>query len=87
MPSTSPVPQQSHGRSLTRHRLTQHGRLSIGVGGIGGGLVLLTSNTLTLLAVGATTLPWVPLVANCALIFGGVMFLREYRRAKSPPSE
>lgn len=45
------------------------------------------NRSLTLLAVGATTVPWVPLLANCALIFGGVMFLREYRRGKSPRSE
>lgn len=87
MPSTSPVPQLPSGRQLLVQRLAQHGRLSMGVGGIGGGLLLLTTNAFALITAGVTTLPWVPLVANCALIFGGVMFLREYRRAKPASTE
>jgi hypothetical protein len=28
--------------------------------------------------------PWLPLGANAALVFGGLMFVREYRRGRDP---
>ncbi len=66
--------------SLARVQAAQHARLAIGVGGLAGGAVLLSSNVMYLLLSGATVLPWTPLLANVALIFGGAMFLRERRR-------
>jgi hypothetical protein len=66
--------------ALRRAQLVQHARLSVGVSGIAGGIVLLGSNVLFLVLTGAQALPWTPLLANVALIFGGAMFLREYRQ-------
>ncbi len=78
---TSPVPPAAPRPStLQRAALAQHSRLAIGVGGISGGLVLLGANITYLVVSAATTIPWTPLLANAALIFGGVMFLRERRR-------
>jgi hypothetical protein len=68
---------------LRRAHLAQHARLAIGVSGLAGGVMLLGSNVLFLVLAGASTLPWVPLLANAALIFGGAMFLRE-RRQRQP---
>lgn len=69
--------------SLSRVQAAQHARLAIGVGGLAGGAVLLSSNLMYLILSGATALPWTPLLANAALIFGGAMFLRERRRHQS----
>lgn len=66
---------------LSRPALQRHGRLALGVSGTLGGGVLLSTNITYLVLSGATTLPWIPLLANAALIFGGAMFLREYRRS------
>ena len=68
-----------------QHRLAwpqarQHARLAIGVVSSAGGIVLLASNVLQLAMTSAGALPWVPLVANAALIFGGAMFLRAHRQ-------
>jgi hypothetical protein len=66
--------------SLPLGALRQHARLSIGVGGVAGGVMLLAANTMSIL-VGGGSFSLVPLLANAALVFGGVMFLRERRRA------
>jgi hypothetical protein len=57
--------------------------LAAGVGGIGGGVLLLATNLAFLAMAPVAALPWVPLSANVALIFGGLMFVREYRRRKA----
>ena len=74
------VPTVRDHHPLAWPRLQQHGRLAIGVGGTVGGVILLASNLLPLVSAGGATVPWVSLVANTALIFGGAMFLREHRR-------
>ena len=77
--------QQSHDAASVSARrvfaLRQGARLFIGVGGTLGGALLLATNLLGVVGAGAGALPWVPLSANVGLLFGGVMFLREYRRA------
>jgi hypothetical protein len=81
-----PVQKQQSGKfsrvslALTAAELRQHGRLSVGVGGVIGGTMLLAANTMSIL-VGAATFSAVPFLANAALVFGGVMFLRERRKA------
>jgi hypothetical protein len=64
----------------------QAGRLTIGVGGTVGGAVLLATNLLPVVS-GVGVAHWVPLAANAALIFGGAMFLREYRRGATARRE
>ena len=61
--------------------IRQPARLSIGVAGVLGGAMLFTNNVASIIVVGGGVFPWVPLAANAALVFGGVMFFREYRRA------
>lgn len=68
--------------ALQRAQLAQHARLAVGVSGVTGGLVLLGANTLYLIIANVAVVPWTPLLANAALIFGGTMFLREYRRRR-----
>jgi hypothetical protein len=51
-----------------------------------GGVMLLAANTMSIL-VGAGPFSFVPLLANAALVFGGVMFLRERRKAERLESE
>lgn len=70
--------------ALAQHRaqLAQHGRLAAGVSGVAGGLVLLGANSLYLSLVTVAAVPWTPLLANVALIFGGAMFLREHRQRR-----
>lgn len=65
---------------VRRAQVIQHARLAVGVGAVAGGLVLLSSNVLFLALTGGAALPWTPLLANAALIFGGAMFLRGRRR-------
>ena len=60
--------------------LRQHARLSIGVAGAVGGSMLLAVNISSIVA-GAASFALVPLAANAALLFGGVMFLRERSKA------
>lgn len=62
--------------------IRRHGRLAIGLGGTLGGGLLLGSNVAYAVMSGAASVPWMPLLANAGLIFGGAMFLREYRRAQ-----
>ena len=66
--------------SLAWPRTRQHARLAIGVVSSAGGIVLLASNVIQLVTTNPVALPWVPLVANVALIFGGAMFLRAHRQ-------
>jgi hypothetical protein len=61
--------------------IRRHGRLAVGVTGTLGGGILLGSNIAYVVMSGATTLPWIPLSANAALVLGGAMFLWDYRRA------
>ena len=65
-----------------RTALVQAARLSIGVGGIAGGAFLFATNIAAALTTAGSSIPWVPLSANLALVFGSVMFLREFRRAR-----
>lgn len=69
-------------RALTWPVVRQTGRLAIGVGGTLGGAILLATNVIPV-AAGTGALHWVPLLANAALIFGGAMFLREYRKGSA----
>ncbi len=69
-----------------RRAALQHARLSIGVGGLLGGTLLLAGNAVGIL-LGAASFSPVPLAANAALIFGGIMFLRERRRHMCGESE
>ena len=89
------IPVKKHLEGLhpltLRHRipagvLRQHARLSIGVGGVVGGVMLIAANTMSIL-VGGGSFSLIPLLANAALVFGGVMFLRERRRAGRLESE
>lgn len=56
--------------------------LSVAVAGTVGGAVLLSSNVAVLLLAHVGVVSWIPLAANAALLFGGVMFAREYRRGR-----
>jgi hypothetical protein len=62
--------------------LRQQLNLAVAVGGSAGGLILLSSNLLYLMLAPVTGSPWIPLSANLALVFGGIMFAREYRRGR-----
>lgn len=80
MKHTLPSVQARPSKALHWPILRRHVQLAIGVGATLGGAVLLGSNITYLVMSGASALPWVPLVANAALIFGGAMFLRLSRR-------
>ena len=69
-------------RALVRPHPRQLLNLSAAVAGTLGGVVLLASNVAILVAAQLATIPWVPLGANVALVFGGLMFAREYRRGR-----
>lgn len=69
-------------RALTRPQPRQVLNLSVAVAGTLGGGVLLASNVAVLVIAQISTIPWVPLTANVALLFGGVMFAREYQRGR-----
>ena len=71
--------------SIVRHQAQRALQLAIGVGGTLGGLILLTSNVVVAARAGVTPTSFTPFVANLALVFGGVMFTREYRRSGSVP--
>ena len=76
----------SRWRTLLREtRISQLARLSIGVAALGGGATLLGSNLVLLGLIGSAS--WTPLAANLGLLFGGGMFLREYRRSLRQPAE
>ncbi len=68
--------------SLAWPRVRQQGRLAVGVSATAGGAWLLVTNLAHVAAVGLTASGLVPLTANAALLFGGVMFLREYRNGR-----
>lgn len=70
------------GHPISWPAVRRHGQLAIGVAGTLGGGVLLSTNIVYLVMSGAATLPWVPLIANAALILGGALFLREHRRTQ-----
>lgn len=74
------VESRSSAAVLKRTTVAQHTRLAIGVSSIAGGVVLLGSNVLFLTLARVVTLPWTPLLANVALIGGGIMFLRERQK-------
>ena len=59
----------------------QGARLAIGSTGLAGGAFLLATNVAATLTTAGASIPWIPLSGNLALVFGSVMFLREYRRA------
>ena len=83
MPESPSHPLPSRARhGLTWPRARQLGRLGVGVGAATGGTWLLVSNLSHVTAVGLTAPALVPLAANAALVFGGVMFLREYWRGR-----
>lgn len=69
-------------RALARPSVRQVLNLSVGVAGTLGGALLLTSNLAVLVIAQVGTVPWLPLGANVALLFGGLMFAREYRRGR-----
>jgi hypothetical protein len=71
-------------RALARPSAWQVINLSVGVAGTLGGALLLASNLAVLVVAQAGTVPWLPLGANAALVFGGLMFVREYRRGRDP---
>lgn len=77
----APLPSR-RSRLLALPPLRQQLNIAVSVGGTVGGSILLGCNLLYV-ALAPITLgaAWVPLVANVALLFGGVMFAREYRRA------
>lgn len=56
-------------------------QLAAAVGGIGGGVILLGSNVAVQVLAGVAPASPVPLAANAALIFAGIMFAREFRRS------
>lgn len=72
---------------LARHQARRAFQLSVAVGGTGGGLILLGSNIAVALHAGIIPASPVPFVANLALVFGGAMFAREFRRAGSVPRD
>jgi hypothetical protein len=72
-------------RALALPTARQAVNLSVAVAGTVGGSVLLASNIAFIVAASITALPWIPLTANAALIFGGLMFAREYRRGRGSP--
>jgi hypothetical protein len=76
--SLSPRPTRALARPSARQALN----LSVAVAATAGGAVLLASNIAVLVVAQLPSLPWVPLSANIALVFGGVMFAREYRRGR-----
>ena len=84
LPVQNPDPAALSARRQRRfpaiQALRQPARLSIGVSGIAGGMLLLSANVAALVVSGGA-LSFVPLAANVALVFGGIMFLREYRLA------
>ena len=65
-----------------RHTLVQGARLSIGIGGIVGGALLLATNVAMTLTTTTASVPWLPLSANLALVFGSAMFLREFQKGR-----
>ena len=69
-------------RALARPSARQVLNLSVAVAGTLGGAVLLSSNVAVLLLAQVGVVSWIPLAANAALLFGGVMFAREYRRGR-----
>lgn len=69
-------------RALARPSVRQVLNLSVGVAGTLGGVLLLTSNLAVLVVAQVGAVPWLPLGANAALLFGGLMFVREYRRGR-----
>jgi len=76
-------PAQLHDvRALARPSVRQALNLSVSVAGTLGGALLLTSNIAIVLIGHVGTIPWLPLGANAALLFGGLMFAREYRRSR-----
>ena len=80
LPSKPGPPEHSPPRALTRASVVRVGTLVIGAGGTAGGALLLAVNLAGAAAAGWGSIPWVPISANAALLFGGVMFLREHRR-------
>ena len=68
--------------AVARRRMRQSLNLSVAVGGTLGGAVLLASNIAAAVANGVSAIPWIGLSANVALLFGGLMFAREYRRGR-----
>jgi len=69
-------------RALARPQPRQLLNLSVAVAGTLGGAVLLTANVAFVAIAQLDTIPWTPLSANLALLFGGLMFAREYRRGR-----
>ncbi len=83
MVATDNLPAESRAsRALARHSLRQAVNLSVAVAGTLGGGLLLATNLAVLLTTPVLSVPWIPLSANVALLFGGVMFAREYRRGR-----
>ena len=74
------VPRKTH--PLARPSARQALNLSVAVAATTGGVVLLASNIAVLVVANVGTLPLVPLSANVALLLGGLMFAREYRRGR-----
>ena len=72
--------ERPHRRALVVAHARRKFNLAIGVGGTVGGAVLLGANVTYLALANLPVVPWLPLVANAALILGGAMFLREFSR-------
>jgi hypothetical protein len=68
--------------ALARPSARQVLNLSVGVAGTLGSVLLLSSNLAVLVVAQVGTVPWLPLGANMALLFGGLMLAREYRRGR-----
>lgn len=83
MTSSAPVPlPPQRPKALTIPPVRQQLNLAVAVGGTAGGLILLSSNLLYVALAPVAGNPWIPLSANLALVFGGIMFAREYRRGR-----
>ena len=79
-PLPAPAPRS---RALTIPPARQQLNLAVAVSGSAGGVLLLSTNLFYLwLAPPLGGPPWIPLSANLALLFGGAMFAREYRRGR-----
>ncbi len=75
------------GTRLMRHQARRGAQLALAVGGVGGGLLLLASNLAAFFLAGVAPTSAVPLLANAALVFGGAMFAREFRRSGREPRD
>jgi len=75
-------PNAALARPEVRKAVRQAMNLSVAVGGTVGGAILLASNLAIVFSAQLSSIPWIPLSANAALVFGGLMFAREYRRGR-----